>query len=158
YAADDVAGFERETYVGHLDRKFLSQPFLQFFHWDSHSRLQLNLDHAFLRATVPQVNQVNGIARRMDAHKAKRDLDVRGADLPLDDIKRGQRDSFGAADLRACGRAQPQLQLTGLHRRKNFRAELATDEKYYETRHHEVNAGHQPASANEAGEQLRVPR
>src|SRR6266508_5463397 len=102
-----------------------AEPLRQFLDAHPRTRLLLDLKHAFLRTNVPQVNKVDGIARRINAHKAECDGDVLRASFVPDDVQQFKPDSFRAGDVGAGGSSESKLKLSRFHARKNFRAELS---------------------------------
>src|SRR5262249_17211614 len=73
HAADDIAWFERETDSRQLLRENFSQALFEFLDANRSAFLQLHLQHAFLRAAVPEVNEVHRIRRPMHAQETQRD-------------------------------------------------------------------------------------
>ena len=67
-------GSKEKLTPGIFSAKTLPQPFLEFFDADGCAGLQLHLEHAFLRAAVPEVNEVDRVRRAMHAEEAQRNL------------------------------------------------------------------------------------
>ena len=96
-------------------------------------RLQLNLQRRLLRTTVPLVNQIHRIVRRMHPHQphARRDRRL----LP-DDRQSPQRHLLRCLQPRRRRRPQPQLNLPRIDRRKNLRPQ--------KRQHHPHRKNHPP--------------
>src|SRR5262249_8564614 len=149
HAADDVTGLEGKADVGQALGEFAPQALAQLTHPHMGAGLELHLDDALLRAAVPEVNQVDGVARRVDANKPQGDLDVGRPHFVFDNLQNFERNGFGALDLRAGRRAEAHLKLSQVNTGKNLRAELPADEHQDERGSQQVNAQHQPAHADD---------
>src|SRR5439155_22683400 len=80
HSTHDVTRLKREAYVRHIGSELFTQAFLERFDSDRRAGLQLHLNHAFLRTAVPEVNQVDGITRRVNADEAQSDFHILRAD------------------------------------------------------------------------------
>ena len=138
-------GSKEKADARHLFGKDLPQPFLQVFNPNRRAGFQLHLQHAFLRAAVPEVNEIDRVRRTMHAQETQRDRRRFAARLLLDEVQRLQRDGFGAVNLRARRRAQPQLNLSGIHLGKDLRAQPPSHEHDHHRRQHQVKRRHRPA-------------
>src|SRR5207247_1975866 len=103
HAAHDVTWLEREAYVGQLLSELFAQAFLECFDADRRAAFQLNLNHPFLRAAVPKVNQVNGVTRSVDPDEAESDFHTLRPDFVLDYVQSLHRTAIGAIHIGAVG-------------------------------------------------------
>ena len=128
--------------------KFFPQTLLEFLDADRGARFQLDLHDTFLRAAVPQINQVDRVARAVNADEAERDFNVIRADLRLDEVEDLQSDLLRSLDRGSGGSTQPHLKLTRIHFGKNFRAEPRTDQADDQTCADQIDSHDQPARAH----------
>src|SRR6202043_2073402 len=78
---------------------------------------------------TPEINRIDRVIGRLSADKTEADVRIIRSDLALDHVECPQRNLLGAFDARSRGSPKMQLQLAGIHDRKNLRAERAAGEE-----------------------------
>src|SRR5829696_7856106 len=103
-----------------------------------------------------QIDRVDRVVRRLNADESGCDLNVVGSNNPLDHVHRLQFDQLGALETCARWRAESELQLPALDRRKDLRPKEGYEQHDQGERHREIGADDKPSNLQRTFEPIVV--
>ena len=111
-----------DPWVDEFNKQLTPKLILQCFHFDSRSRRELYLYNALFCASVPNVEEVDGIRRTMQPEQAERALHVSRTCGLFDNLQRFEGDEFSLINVCSGGCSQAYLKLRRVTLRKNRRS------------------------------------